>query len=116
MMRKKNLSKIEHEKRSKRRQRRRNNSLMLQPSISKKLCDMEHVKKPDIFDLSLMVRICQSNWSMWLTQVSSARVQQVTVLSEKPSMENIEMLQDLEKLGTQTVSYTHLTLPTNREV
>ena len=54
-----------------------------------------------IFDLKTMIQICKTTWSIWLSQISVARIQQVAILSEKPSIENIDLLQDLEKLGVK---------------
>ena len=59
------------------------------------------VKTATMFDLNVMVQLCQSNWTLWMAQVASARLQQVSMLATEPSLENIDLLQSLEKLGIQ---------------
>lgn len=56
---------------------------------------------PSLFNLNSMVIACRNNWSNWLAQVTAARMEQVTKLSQTPSIKQIELLLDLEKLGNQ---------------
>ena len=67
-------------------------------------------KSPNMFDLTVMVRLCRMNWSQWLKQVATARMHQVAVLSRSPSIKNIDLMQDLETLGVQleTVSVEYI--------
>ena len=56
---------------------------------------------PSLLSLEKMVTVCRENWSTWLAQVTAVRMQQVSTLSRSPSVEQIELLLDLEKLGNQ---------------
>ena len=79
-----------------RRRRHKLDILMTTPAPSR-----PSTKVPSLFDLKNMVIVCRDNWSKWLAQVTAARMEQVTKLSHAPSMKQIELLLDLEKLGSQ---------------
>ena len=56
---------------------------------------------PSIMNLENMITVCRDNWSNWFAQVTAARIDQVATLSRAPSVEQVEILLDLEKLGKQ---------------
>ena len=56
---------------------------------------------PSLLSLENMLMVCKENWSSWLAQVTATRMKQVTALAQSPSMKQIELLLDLEKLGKQ---------------
>ena len=93
---------VKRGKKHHRRNRRHRNSTILSQEQKQDIpTSTETADEPEVFDLEIMIKLCKANWSRWLSQVSVARIQQVTVLADQPSIENIELLQDLEKLGVK---------------
>ena len=93
--------KLKRDKKCLRRNRRHRNSTILSQEQRNIPTPDEPNESSGIFNLETMVKLCNKNWSLWLSQVSVARIQQVTTLADKPSIENIELLQDLEMLGVK---------------
>lgn len=78
--------------------RRSKLSVLLTPTSTS---DSVTTPPPSLFNLENMVGVCRENWTRWLSQVTAARMEQVTALSRTPSIEKIELLLNLEKLGEQ---------------
>ena len=56
---------------------------------------------PCSLDLSVILMVFKQNWSKWLQHITHARLAQISLLSSQPSVTNIELLMDLEFLGSQ---------------
>ena len=67
-------------------------------------------------DLFIVIGAYNSSNSLRLVEVAKQYGANKSILIENPDEFDISLINDVQNIGVTAVSYTHLTLPTNREV